>query len=700
MLRILFKMGGWLVRCWRPLVGVLLLAAGGYLVSTSLDGGRPVDDLKRWLSRTGDADLKAHYARITDQKEKRAFGAACKVYERTYGKGAWIAHFKKENPDLQHATYADLAEIALGLESVKDRDAFLEAHAAAYEVCVKSGLAVEVHRYVDLLKELRKKGGRDWHVAARNPFAVAVYSVVQEKPDLWKWYLDNQDWCDAFLLTCGPTDEMKLDEVVDFMSHHADLLRQFHKEIRSLNEEELRELANGDDTAEAQEALFASCLTFVGYYHDMLDVMRKAGKDIRLLEAMPVLANNADAFDSDDPASRRQAARELAYLHDQKRALWDFAAEDAGLGVLQFQRDMPQYAEQLVGRFGALDVIPLLNKYFRDSPVLFRTAAEILSRCEEPGWVVLGKFKDNRQFKAMMENPKIGFRVVPYYLLRGDAVFSKLADDDRYVDELLDKDGKLKRQDVSWYELSPIGGDLATVIKKWAQNRPIETSELFWATFDIVDTALMTLSFGSSKAATTVVKTGGKVVAKTARKRVGRAVAQKALRRIGQKSVTRTTAPIGLKKSRKGLSFLKRSTNWFKVKIKTVPTQVKTKADDLVKGLRKGTDKWRNLSPEVKDNIYRAAKAAAFIKWGGHTLPEKGPDFVHNVIEDLGETLGKTAHAVTSGVADGVKAAVRESVGLSEGADDSLPTHILWMLLGGGLILVGVWSLFPSRAAR
>ena len=411
----LFAVLAFVKRHWRILFSLLVMVAGGYLVWSGFNLGTGIDTMRGWLKESGDPDLLRYYEEAKDVKERSSLGIAFKAYEKRYGKGAWVRHFKEENPG-ENIAYRDIAELAVGISTVEERDEFLASHAATYEACVQNGAIELAHRYGNTLKKLWEKGGKAWGVASRNPFSICVYDAVGQNTELWNWYLDNAEWCDSFLMTIEPelqgeksVEGTGLAEAVESMREHSQLLKQFYKEISALSEDELKEMADGDNLGECKESLFASCFLFVGKYHNVLDPMLKAPSRISMLEVMAVVANNCTAFGLgeedaiDSPNKSRDAAMGFVRIHDERKIIWDFAMDERGTDCITFCEKVCNYewCEQIIGMFGEAGVVPFLNKYYGDSSQLLRVATETLYRCQEPGWAVLQKYRDNSQVKAL-----------------------------------------------------------------------------------------------------------------------------------------------------------------------------------------------------------------------------------------------------------------------------------------------------------
>ena len=699
----MFKLISLLASNWRKIAGAGLIVFGIYALVSVFKVDPNVRDWGAWLDKNGDSQLKNQYAKLQDDRARTAFIASCKTYEKRYGGGAWLRHFREDNSLSDAITYGDIAEIAVGISTVEERNAFLDEHAALYDACVRAGMLEEASKYGCLLKEVAQKGGKDWRVIKKNAFALAVYAATREHVELWSWYLDNYEWCDSFLSTCNPRpndDEAELVVVLEFTRGHQKLLQRFNQELSSLTEDELKNIGTDkEDVASTRESLYAACLTFVGTYADVLEVIHESGKNISLLETMSVIANNCNAFNFDTREDRRTAGQELLALYEQHRILWDFATEDCGLDVVKFHRAVPAYSEQLIGAFGRMGVIPFLYQNYNDSDRLLQTASDVIYRCAEPGWAVLEKFHDNRQFKELMQNDRVGWRVVPYYLKKGDETFSELGDDVRWIDEMLDKDGNQKRRDVIFAEALPFIGDTVTVVRKWSTGRPVSASELGWAAFDVADMAMMAFTFGASKAATTTVKAGGKAAAKRIGRNATKSLTKTGMRRIEQGAAARLVSDAvvrggrnelrdafikngGRQVERKGISFLRRSAGFFKKPVEL--------ADDAFR-------KFRKLPPGTKKAIYKGAYAVGWFKFFGHTLPDKGPDAGRNLLEDVGATLGELTNAVCAGAGDGFKAALRETLGLSKSGEGLLSQMLFWMA-GGLSILVGLGLIFHRRS--
>ena len=370
-----------------------------------------------------------------------------------------------------------------------------------------------------------------------------------------------------------------------------------------------------------------------------------------------------------------------------------------------------KWAEQIVGRFGLEHVATFLHdNYWDDSnPRLVAVAAETIYKCQEPGWATLQKYRKDTKFKDFLLDKRIGFRVVPYILRFGEEkAFSDMRKDARWVDECFDKDGNLKRKDVSWYEMSPVGGDLGTVMKKWCQGRPCSAEEIGWAAFDTADMVAMAFSLGMSKVATSAAKTGGK----SAAKRIGRQAEKKLLgnqmRHVEQRAVRRMVAGelvnaerrlpgtlakgVGKQTSRRGWSVFKRMPKLFKGAVKGIGKGTK--------GVGKSaTRTWRRLKKvpsETWEKAYRASVALMWIRFSVHTVPEKGPDFVVGVAEEAGRFLGQMCNSTMAACGEFIKSAVREALG-----GGALGATITGRIIQGGvallLLLLALKMLLPTR---
>lgn len=708
------------IRHLRGLVSILAMVIGGYLVWSGFGTGIHTDDLVESLKKIGAGDLLRHYDEAKDANERKSWRIVFGAYEKRYGKGAWVRHFKEQNYG-EDIAYRDIAEIAVGISNVEERDEFIAAHAATYEACIQDGKIELALQYGKTLVELRNKGGKSWRLASNNPFALCVYEAVGRNADLWNWYIENAKWCDSFLMTIEPPELQErnssegagLAEAVEAVRDHSLLLKKFAKEIGDLTDDELKEMADGDNLESCKESLFASSLMFVGLYHNVLTPILKASPKISMLEAMAVVANNATAFGLGEedaigsPNKCRAAAMEFLRIHDERKALWDFAVSEKGTECITFSEKVGNYGwcEEVIDRFGEVDVVPFLNKYYGDSVELLRVATETLYLYKELGWAVLQEYCDNPQVKRLLLKPRIGARLAPFFLKKGYAGFALLDEDERWIDEVLDSKGNVKRLDVSWYEMLPIGGDVATVVKKWVQKRPVTNGEYFWAAFDIVDTAGMAISFGASKIATTGAKTATKVAVKRVAQRTARGIAKKTARRMAV-TLARRTANSQMRTAAKGaakagvhkISFLKKVNKWFR-KVPGVALRGKDSAI-IAKKSTLLTRTWngiRNLDAKTWKNMYKGCKTLMWCRYVGHTIPDKGPDFVYTVLESSGAFVGKTLNAFVAGAGNGLKAAVRETLGLP---DSLCVDRILKWTLGGVMFLFGFFAFVRAGRKR
>ena len=650
----------------RVLLSVLAILAGGYLIWSGFQTDTCLSDMREWLKENGDSNLLRYYDEAKDAKDRTVWAIAFKSYEKRYGKGAWVQHFEEENLD-ENVAYRDIAKLAIGMSSPEEREEFLAAHAAVYESCVQNGEIGLALRYGAKLNVLMT--------------------------------------CEPELEGGGTTESTNLADVVAFVREHSALLKQFAMEIVALSTDDLKGIADGDGVEESKEALFASCLLFVSNYHDVLKPMIESASKIPMLEAMAVVANNCTAFGLDEegaiesPSKCRNAAMGFLRIHDERKIVWDFAMDERGIDAITLCEKVGNYewSEQVIGMYGEAEVVSFLNKYYGKTPQLLRVATETLYRCQEPGWAVLQEYRDNQQVKSLLQNPRIGYRLVPYYLKKGYDGFSQLAGDERWIDELLDKNGNLKRMDVSWYEMMPIGGDVATVVKKWAQDRPVTAGEMFWAGVDVLDTAGMAISFGMTKVATTGARVAGKTTAKqigkkaarNVAKRIARDITKKTARKVAKSTALRTTKHTTKVGARK-ISFLRKVNKWFR----KMPA-ITSKGRNSVEMAKRPTknllgNAWRatkNMDQKAWQRVYKGCKTIMWCRYLGHTVPEKGSDFTYTLLESAGEFVGKTLNSFVAGAGDGLKAAVREALGLPKGGN----FRPLNWVLGGILFLLGLF---------
>ena len=102
------------------------------------------------------------------------------------------------------------------------------------------------------------------------------------------------------------------------------------------------------------------------------------------------------------------------------------------------------------------------------------------------------------------------------------------------------------------------------------------------------------------------------------------------------------------------------------------------------------------MDPKTWQNVYKGCKTLMWCRYLGHTVPEKGSDFVHATLEKAGEFVGRTINSLVAGAGDGLKAAVREALGLPEGG------NYRWLnwVIGGILVVSGMFMLMKPRNRR
>ena len=181
------------------------------------------------------------------------------------------------------------------------------------------------------------------------------------------------------------------------------------------------------------------------------------------------------------------------------------------------------------------------------------------------------------------------------------------------------------------------------------------------------------------------------------------------MRRIEQQSVKRMVAGelvnaerslagtlaknAGKHASRRGWSVFKRMTRFFKGAVSNVGKGAKGVGKSV-------TRTWRGLKkvPHATwQKVYRASRGLMWIRYGVHTIRDKGPDFVVGVADDAGKLLGKMFNSMMTAGGELIKSAVREALGGGV-RGETLIGRIIQGFVAAVLLLLAVAVLIPKKA--
>ena len=675
----------WNKLCHWYVLFVALFVAAVYCIAGPFFEQTEKQLYRTWAENIPDEKLQKELVQIDDEKKRAALQLTFRAYDKYYGANTWARQFAEDSQKEHRPRFADIVEVAIGINSTEDREKFVSEHMEVYSMCIKCGVATLAHKYSDSLSELKALGGGSWTVAKKYPLAAFVYGALKEHAELWEWYVQNAAWCTGYLQSLVPDgEEGGVVELVKAMRSNQEALKLAKAEIESKTDDELRELGAADEQEVSKETFLASAFAFIEEYGDVLRPLARA--EAPMLISFNVIAQNLDAFELDTAAGRRKAGERLAVFWSEHETspVWYQASLPSGMGVVKLYEKVPQYAGKVIGQFGDCHVASFLldKNYYGGNDELLTAATHAIAEWEEPGWAVLARFKESEEFKELLRRKDIGFRVIPYVLVKGpnDAI-SQLFEDRRWADRYFNADGSLKKDKKSICEALPFIGGITTVAKNWAKGYPCTMEEIGWAAFDVVDIALTIASFGSSSAATTAVKEGGKQVAKQGVKQ-GAKVAGKSIIKKGGKIALRTGAKTTSEKL--SLKLLRGiGSGLGKVGLKMMRGAVKP-----VKYAVKG---WKALPPAVRKNIVRTAACVMFgIAVWNRTL-KLLPDIIHDGTEEVVTTVGKALTAATSGIVDGLKSVIVDMMkGLATGPWRIVLQGIVSWLLGGLCIVLMV----------
>lgn len=545
------------------------------------------------------------------RSDARALGAVLADADRRGGLDE-IRRIASQTKPGQKPAALRLAELAVNANINIDgeqRDGVLLAHGPAVEVL--SGADADVDEYLDNL-ERASKDPSAWSLVRDDPVGLVVWMNVESR-ELQDYYARERDWL-APALAESTTDVAALIRGL-----------QVSKDFHPLVKETLVEL----DLGRAGFELFLE--------HGALVQSAVTAKRIPLAEVLEVVFANRDLVVArQKEQSPEQIADWLAGLRANKPQVWKHARTTPL--ALRLNEQAPDVAERLLEKFGADDVAAFLfAQYENEIP----SAAKAIDRFGDLGFYILNRYHEDQRVHALLNEPSVGVRVVPYLAQFGDAGLDKATSNRAWLDKYFKPDGSPLEKE--WWTKIPFGA-AADVARNWATGKPNEWSELGWASLDAADAALLVASFGGSA----VVTQGGK----QAVKRVAVAEAREGASRLaaGSRLAAREAMAAG-----RSASLLRRASGLGHSVVSAAgrtALRASERAAAIVRGSVAG---WTSLTPLMRKWTARALLGVGlYITLKERTLPmvaDKAGALLEKVarkpLESLGEGLRSALAAIT-----------------------------------------------------
>lgn len=651
---------------------VLLVAFAGVCLHGALEPNLAGLEAKAKKLAQANPAFGRFYKSLTSEKEKAALRVTLDAYEKFYGSTVWAQNVAEDENGAPR--YYDLALLGMSIGSGKGRIDFATAHAGVYELIVEMGYAGAAADYAREMEIMREAGGRDWRLARKSPLAVAVHAAVRKtgNQDMWKWYCDNHDWCDDYLMGAQPdpgdaSADVALVSLMEELRHRPSIYKDLREEVLAGAGG-----AEGDEEMSPQ-AFLSMAMGVVTLYGEVFDVLARAG--VPFTEAFDVLENNVADLKFDTPAACRETGVELANLHKNHKAVWATAAGEGGGGAVRFYRASPDHANAVLSAFGEVGVLPFLLEHYGGTPELLDVSAKVLHIYGEPGWSVLTAFQGNAEFRETLLMPEVGHLLVPFVILKGGepGAVAQCREKPAWVKRYLNPDGSFKPETENIIEAMPFVGGIATVAKHWARGEPVTLGEIGWAAFDVIDDAITVAAFvGTAGAATPALaakeageealKHGAKTAVKQGSKSLTRAATEVAMKQGGKQLAKKSGTALAKKETQAVVrkSLARRALGWT-IRVAGKPVRLASKP------VAKTVKAWKSLPPQTRKWILRGAAAAMlFVVLEERTIP-KLPEAIHQTLGRTGKNIGELLHGTLSGMGDAFIAGIASTVGIDPG---------------------------------
>ena len=530
-----------------------------------------------------------------------------------------------------------------------DREAFVVAHATACEALTGAAGGAGSDQYLTLLAEVEQQPAV-WRVVREDPVALVLWPVIGSDAALWSFYVEQRDWLAEALV------ELKAARAVSIAASEND-----GRATQSAQEQDEGSGFAVDKAIAAaylyhplaRQAVVNEGLGGVGLslFLDHGAVLQEAVAQhgLPLNETMEVLFTNGESFllEADSkPALQeriRQTAAELAHIHRSKPSVWTNAKQHPL--ALRLNRDVPQYADELLEKYGVDDIGMFLYASFENE---IAPAAAAVAKFGDLGIYILNRYADDERLHQWLRDPRVGVRIIPFLARFQDAGLDRVDERLDWLNRYFELDGSPKEDDYAWLQGVPLIGGPANVIRHWSRGEPCEWSELGWAALDVADTALLVMSFGGSSALT-AAKSGAKTTA--ARQFVrgsGRGAARAA--QLGARQAARKAVKVSA--LRRLVQAGSRSALW----VRRVSRGAGNAVARTWEAAKAAKTAWRSVPLRIRLWTYRGLLAVGlFVTLKERTLPK-----LPEMGKAFGEFAGRAARQGSEAAGTALAAAVKE----------------------------------------
>jgi len=652
-------------------------------------GPQPPDAyVRQQLERLQETDPRAAVTlrQLRDQRDARDIAVAMTAAEHGGGNQASALRELAVRAQKGRTPY-EVRLAALARQSIDPGDqqaveTFFQAHATTCQMLIHDDSGQTLEFYLNLLAQASQDPVA-WKIVRDDPVGLVLWPCLRNDPGAWQYYGQERQWLAEVLADMAPAqvNAGTVDAVEQSYAEAVRVARQYHPLPKQ-----------------------AVCDLKLGVYGFVLflaygPIIQSAVKDgVPLDEVLDVIFINGDslALPADEPVRWRRAAElagELALIRKTRPKVWEAAR--AHPLALRLNKDVPNYADQLLEKYAANDVCAFLYSNYENEIV---PAAAALAHYGDLGFYILKNYEDDARLKTYLLDEHVGILVVPFLARFGSAGFDKLHEDPAWVRRYFNSDGTPRKDDWEWLGAVPILGAPALLVKNIAQGYPSQWSEWGWAGLDVADGVLLVASFGASAEVTAgkeVLKDSGEMAiekvtrqeAKALTRRAGREAAEAAAR-TGGTTIARDVERSALRRVAGAGGLVLRNGG----QVIVIAGRILDKAaEPAFAGARRLKQAWESVPPAFRRWAYRSLLAVGMII----TIHERTIPALPKVGQAIGEEAGRLIGNSANATADALSAAMRQWLG------DTPLARVITSWAGHALacfiLLACAWRIAPWR---
>jgi hypothetical protein len=618
-------------------------------------------------------EADAFLAKVQDARDRTALGASLRAAEMEYGADSALRSYAKGFGQEGGPAYYRLLRLAADVgmaPSEADREAVLYAHGTTVQhlMLEESGRSAD-----DYLRQLESAAEDQslWPIVRDDPVALLLWPQLKDDEALWQFYRDERDWLGEVLAAAAPTSDPDA-LAVDPGAFFADLVGtacRFHPMVKQ---------------AVVEDGFGIVALPLFDAYGEVLRETSRLGVPVG--EALEIVFANQDQFAVADTQAAAALADRLVHLKKNKPLVWEMARREPL--VLRLDAAVPNLSEPLLKKFAGNDVAGFLFTGYEDA---IMPAAAALDRFGDLGFYILNRYQDDPRAHALLADPEIGVRMVPFLAQFQDRGFEKLDDDKKWLDRYFDAEGNAKDQ--GWIDAIPIAGAPVNVMSHWMKGEPVSWGELGWAAVDVADGMLLVASFGASApvtAAKQTAKTGGRAIVKATVREGAREAATKSVAKVATRVVARDSM---LK------TFVRRGGVWAvelaggtKAVLKVGRVTVGKVGATMRDAARRLGTTWASTPARFRKWAYRGMLAVGLYV----TLKERTIPGLPAAAAAMGAFAGEFARSAAEAAGTFLANALRETLDISS----SPMARAVYLGTAVVLAILAVWMFFYSKPGR